>query len=306
MTTKKAISLSLSLTDNNFIELGRRKYSEKYTVIPVRAYSEDVKEVIESLYNLVGLELEDENSCLSILASEEGFPQRLIGPKVFQVNGVLNLKIANGLYPISQVQSEDEIKYQLNGKNLVLQAEGKQPVFKLVLKSGVSIKFPVYINKNEQGDYYGVDALDSALNQSDNAELLSQIIGSPSSGTRMALSALKHLPVGTYSVISAKNEIGKYGPALNLVVSSDTELTIAVQERNSTTERWETVESLVPANSPIKVQGNTALKNSLMGSDLTQEDSVKLCVIDQTENKEGKTIVNACFDYSESRLKFEF
>ena len=87
----KAITLSLNLNDANFSGLGRRKYSEKYTAIPVSAYPESVSQVFTALYKLLGLELTNENSPLSVLASPEGFPQRLIGPKVFQVDGILGV-----------------------------------------------------------------------------------------------------------------------------------------------------------------------------------------------------------------------
>ena len=90
--TNKAVTLSLNLNDANFSGLGRRKYSEKYTSIPVSAYPEAVGQVFNALYKLLGLELTNENSPLSVLASPEGFPQRLIGPKVFQVDGVLGVK----------------------------------------------------------------------------------------------------------------------------------------------------------------------------------------------------------------------
>jgi hypothetical protein len=310
-SSKKAVTLSLNLSDPNFIGLGRRKYTEKYTVVPVKAYPEEVKTAFNILYQLVGLELTDETACISVLASEEGFPQRLIGPKVFQVEGILNLKIGSELYPFTKTQTEDEVKYTLNGKALALQAEGKQPVFKLTLGSGYAIKLPIYINKNElaaegENPYYTFADLEETLAIYENEALIKTQVGSPSTGGKTLFSALKYLPELSYNVLSAKNESGKYGAVLAMQVSPTESCIITVQDRNPQTEKWELAETSVEPGTVIKIQGNTALKNSLMGSELTVDDNVILKVTSKSENKEGNTVVSAFFDYSNSRLKFEF
>ena len=309
--SNKAITLSLNHNDPNFTGLGRRKYTEKYTAVPVAAYPEAVSQVFNALYKLLNLELTDETASISVLASPEGFPQRLIGPKVFQVDGVLALKVDKTIYPFEKRVTEDETVYTLNGKKVLLQAEGKNPVFKLALANGVAIKFPVYCNYSEElndgaGGYYSFTDLEEALELADSAEAITKIVGSPSSGGSTTFTALRHLPVGNYSVISAKNTVGKYGPSLEVLLNSDSELELCAQQKNPSTEKWEDAIVKVPAGSVLKVQGNTGLKNSLMGSELTEADKVTLEVIGQSKNKEGKIVVDAFFNYENSPLKFEF
>lgn len=311
VANKKAVSLSLTLSDSNFTGLGRRKYTEKYTAVPVSAYPEDVKAVFTSLYNLLGIELTDETASLSVLASEEGFPQRLIGPKVFQVDGVLNLKVGSELYPFTQEVTEDEVKYNLNGKSLTLQSEGKQPIFKLTLGGGYSVKLPIYINKKEvvvEGEdaYYGFKDLEEILAIVENKVLIAEVIGGPSSGSKILFSALKGLEPGQYKVLSAKNESGKYGAVLAMQITPIETTVMTVQEKNPATEKWENVEVTVEPGTVAKIQGNTSLKNALMGAELTTEDDVILTVVSKAPNKDGNIVVTAFFDYSDSRLKFEF
>lgn len=43
-----------------------------------------------------------------------------------------------------------------------------------------------------------------------------------------------------------------------------------------------------------------------MGAELTTEDDVILTVVSKAPNKDGNIVVTAFFDYSDSRLKFEF
>lgn len=311
MFMSKAITLSLTLNDLNFTGLGRRKYSEKYTVVPVKAYPEAVSQVFEALYKLLKLELTDETASLSVLASPEGFPQRLIGPKVFQVDGVLGLKVDKAFFPFDRKATEDETVYTINGKKVLLQADGKNPIFKLALANGLAIKFPVYCNYSEElndgtGGYYSFTDLEEALELADNAEAICKIVGSPSSGGSTTFTALRHLPVGNYNVISAKNAVGKYGPSLEVLLNSDEELELCTQQKNPSTEKWEDTIVKVPTGSVLKVQGNTSLKNSLMGSELTEADKVILEVIGQSKNKEGKVVVDVFFNYENSSLKFEF
>ncbi len=309
--SRRAVTLSLSLSDSNFSGLGRRKYNDKYTKIPVAAYPEDVKLVFETLYKLVGVELTDETASISVLASDEGFPQRLIGPKVFQVNGSLGLKIDSEFYAFTQTVTEDEIKYSLAGKALTLQSEGKQPVFKLTLGSGLAIKLPIYINKNESANegenpYYTFADLEETLSIADNAELIKAQVGSPNSGGKTTFTALKSIPEGEYKVLSAKNESGKYGAVLAMQISPLVTSEISAQEKNPSTEKWELNQVQVEPGTVLKIQGNTALKNSLMGAELSEEDNVKLVVVSKSKNKDGNVVVSAFFDYSDSRLKFEF
>lgn len=311
MSKTKAITLNINLSDALFSNLGRRKYNEKYTKVPTKAYPEEVSLVFEALYNLVGISLNDETSSLTVLSSAEGYPQRLIGPKVFQVNGQLGVKIDKDFYAFDKAAVEDEIKYSLNGKSVTLQAEGKNPLFKVVLGNGLAIKLPVYMNLNEQaaeGDsaYYGFKDLEEALSILDNEEVIKVQVGSPSSGGGTTFTALKYLPIGTYEVLSAKNSAGKFGASLNIVLKTLESCSLSAQVKNPSTEKWEVLETEVVAGSALKIQGNTALKNSLMGSELTEEDKVLLVVTGQTKNNEGKIVVQAAFDYSASRLKFEF
>jgi hypothetical protein len=309
--SNKALTLSLNLNDPNFTGLGRRKYTEKYTVIPVSAYPEPVTQAMTALYKLLKLDLTDETACLSILASPEGYPQRLIGPKVFQVDGVLGLKVDKVFYPFEQQVTEDEVVYTLASKKVAIQADGKNPVFKLVLAAGVAIKFPVYCNYadelNEgQGGYYSFAELEEALAVTDNKEAIAKIVGSPSAGGKTMFTALRYLPAQKYKVISAKNGAGKYGPTLEIIISADTDLEISTQQKNPETEKWDQVLTQVPAETVLKIQGNTSLKNSLMGAELTEADTVYLEVVSQSKNKEGKIVVDAFFDYEQSPLKFTF
>lgn len=307
----KATTLNIDLTDPLFINLGRRKYTEKYTKIPLKAYPEEVLKVFEALYRLVKLELTDETTSISVLASAEGFPQRLIGPKVFQVGGKLGVKIDKEFYAFDKNIVEDEIKYSLNGKSVTLQAEGKNPLFKVTLGSGLAIKLPVYMNINEtaaegESAYYGFKDLEESLSIFDNEEYIVKQVGAPSAGGSTVFTALKHLPIGSYTVISAKNAAGKFGPVLNLIIKPQEEIEVVSQIKNPATEKWENQTQKVSPDICLKIQGNTALKNSLMGAELSESDKVLLIVSGQSENKEGKTIVQAAFDYSESPLKFEF
>jgi hypothetical protein len=91
-----------------------------------------------------------------------------------------------------------------------------------------------------------------------------------------------------------------------VLLTSDSELEICTQQKNPATEKWEDVTVTVPASSVLKVQGNTNLKKSLMGSELTEADKVTLEVIGQAKNKDGKVVVDAFFNYENSPLKFEF
>jgi len=309
--SQKTITLSLNLNDPNFSGLGRRKYSEKYNNVPVAAYPEDVKAVFTALYKLLKLELNDETSSLSVLASAEGFPQRLIGPKVFQVEGILGLKVGANFFPFSKEAIEDEIKYTLNGKTVTLQADGKNPLFRLTLGGGLSIKLPVYCNINAElpadtVGYYGFAELEEALLRIDNAEVITKIVGSPNAGGNTVFTALRNLPPQVYNVVSAKNSTGKYGATLDILLTADNELEVTAQQKNPATEKWEDVVVKVAPGTQLKVQGNTGLKNSLMGAELTTEDTVRLAVVSQEKNKEGKIVVNAFFDYENSRLKFEY
>jgi hypothetical protein len=309
--SQKTITLSLNLNDPNFSGLGRRKYSEKYNNVPVAAYPEDVKAVFTALYKLLKLELNDETSSLSVLASAEGFPQRLIGPKVFQVEGTLGLKVGASFFPFSKEATEDEIKYTLNGKTVALQADGKNPLFRLTLGGGLSIKLPVYCNINAElpadtVGYYGFAELEEALLRIDNAEVITKIVGSPNAGGNTVFTALRNLPPQVYNVVSAKNSTGKYGATLDILLTADNELEVTAQQKNPATEKWEDVVVKVAPGTQLKVQGNTGLKNSLMGAELTTEDTVRLAVVSQEKNKEGKIVVNAFFDYENSRLKFEY
>lgn len=310
-SSNKATTLSLNLNDPNFTGLGRRKYTEKYTVVPVSAYPEPVSQVITALYKLLKLELTNDTAPISVLASPEGFPQRLIGPKVFQIDGVLALKVDKNIFPFEKQVTEDETIYTLNGKKILLQADGKNPVFKLALANGLAIKFPVYCNYSEElndgaGGYYSFTDLEKALDIAENADVISKIVGSPSSGGSTTFTALRHLPSGSYSVISAKNAVGKYGPSLELLLTADSDLEICTQQKNPATEKWEDATTLVAAGTTLKVQGNTNLKNSLMGSELTESDKVALEVIGQSKNKEGKIVVDVFFNYENSPLKFNF
>lgn len=81
---------------------------------------------------------------------------------------------------------------------------------------------------------------------------------------------------------------------------------MTVQEKNPATEKWENVEVTVEPGTVAKIQGNTSLKNALMGAELTTEDDVILTVVSKAPNKDGNIVVTAFFDYSDSRLKFEF
>lgn len=309
----KAISLSLSLNDQNFAGLGRRKYTEKYTQIPVSAYPEQVVSVFTALYKLIDQELNNETASLSVLASAEGYPQRLIGPKVFQVDGELGVKIGSTFHKFTKEVSDDEIKYTLNGKVATLQSEDKTPLFKLAVGGGMSIKLPIYCNYGEDlndgaGGYYDFKALEEAFSVLDNAELVKKMIGAPSSGGgNTVFTSLRNLPAGVYNVSSTKNGAGKYGPTLEILVTSDQTLEILTQQKNPATEKWEEIASVVEPNTVIKIQGNTSLRNSLMGSELTKADNVTLHIVSQEKNKEGKIVVSAFFDYENSpTLKFEF
>jgi hypothetical protein len=311
--SQKTITLSLNLNDPNFSGLGRRKYNDKYNNIPVNAYPEDVKTVFTALYKLLKLDLTDETASLSVLASPEGFPQRLIGPKVFQTDGVLGLKVGPTFFPFTQEVTEDEIKYTLNGKNIALQADGKNPLFRLTLGGGLSIKLPVYCNINTElpadtVGYYGFAELEEALLVVDNVATISKIVGSPNAGggSKTVFTALRNLPTQNYSVVSAKNSTGKYGATLDILLVADNELELIAQQKNPATEKWENVLVKVEPGTQIKVQGNTGLKNSLLGAELVADDKVALAVVGQEKNKEGKIVVNAFFDYENSRLKFEF
>lgn len=307
----KAITINLNLSDANFSGLGRRKYQEKYTVIPTSAYPEPVTQVFNALYKLLGLELNDETASLSVLSSPEGFPQRLIGPKVFQVGGVLGLKVNKAFYLFEQKAAEDEIEYSLNGKKLSLQSENKSPVFKLALGSGLAIKFPIYCNYSEElndgaGGYYTFAELEEALAVVDNSEAIKKIVGSPSAGSKTSFTALKHLPLGSYKVLSTKNSVGKYGPTLEIIISPEQAIELKTQQKNPATEKWELISSEVEAGTNLKIQGNTALKNSLMGTELVEEDNVYLDVTGQSMGEDSKILVSCFFNYENSRLKFEF
>jgi hypothetical protein len=307
----KAITLSLNLNDANFSGLGRRKYTEKYTPVPVKAYPEPVTQIFTALYVLLGLELNDETASLSILASPEGFPQRLIGPKVFQIEGKLGLKVDKAFFEFEQKAGEDEIEYSLKGKKLSLQAEGKNPVFKLALGSGLAIKFPIYCNYAEDlndgtGGYYTFTELEEALAIVDNTEVIKKIVGSPSAGGKTLFTALKYLPVGSYKVLTAKNSVGKYGATLEIIVCPEQKIEVNIQQKNPATEKWEIVLTEVEIGANLKVQGNTALKNSLMGAELVEDDNVYLDVTGQTKGEDGKIQVASFFNYEQSKLKFEF
>ena len=309
--TKPAIQLSLSLTDPNFSGLGRRKYTDKYTLVPVSAYPEDVKAVFQALYKVIGVELTDETASLSVYASPEGFPQRLVGPKVFQMEGKLGVKVKDTFYFFDKEVKEDEVVYTLKGKKLTLQADGKNPLFKLILGQGIALKLPIYMNANEkaaEGEpaYFGFADLESALASYYNEEQIALQVGSPSSGGSISFTALKFLPIGTYNVESAKNATGKFGATLNIVLSTLVEIGITVQEKDPVTEKWGLVQVTLPAESKLKIQGNTALKNSLMGAELTAKDKVQMVITGQENDKEGKIIVKAFFDFDNSPLKFEF
>jgi hypothetical protein len=71
-------TLSIELSNELFAGLGRRKYSTKYVCVPVRAYGPEVLEVMTAFYKLVNLELTDETASIGVIASEQGFPQRVV------------------------------------------------------------------------------------------------------------------------------------------------------------------------------------------------------------------------------------
>lgn len=139
-----------------------------------------------------------------------------------------------------------------------------------------------------------------------NKVLIAEVIGGPSSGSKILFSALKGLEPGQYKVLSAKNESGKYGAVLAMQITPIETTVMTVQEKNPATEKWENVEVTVEPGTVAKIQGNTSLKNALMGAELTTEDDVILTVVSKAPNKDGNIVVTAFFDYSDSRLKFEF
>jgi hypothetical protein len=260
-----------------------------------------------SFYKLVGLELTDETASIGVISSEQGFPQRVVGPKVYQKDGVLGVKIGSELYSFSTEITEDgEAKLSLNGKAVTLLAEGKNPIFKLAVGNGNFIKLPVYVNFNEETQSYSeFKDLEAALT---DPSAIAKVVGEPrvkgESTGGVTFSDLKSIPVGRYQIVSAKNSTGKYGPTLDILLRTSTEVSIPVYTKGDS--GWGLTESLVPAGSVVKVGGNTALKTSLMGTELTEADNVYLDVTGARLNKEGKTIVLCDLDYSDSPLKFEF
>jgi hypothetical protein len=261
-----------------------------------------------SLYKVVGLELTEENASIAVIASEQGFPQKVVGPKVYQREGTLGIKIGEELYPFQTETTEDgEVKLTLNGKATTLIPEGKNPVLKIAVGSGNFVKLPIYMNFSEESQtYYEFSDLESALG---SPEAIAIIVGTPrekGSGVGRAFSDLKLLPIGTYRVIYAKNVQAKYGPSLDMLVSYESDLEIEVYNKNPETEKWELGLGTVAAGTPIKISGNTALRASLMGTELLESNNVLLEIVGHRTNKEGKIIVDASFDYSVSNLKFDF
>jgi hypothetical protein len=260
-----------------------------------------------AFYKLVGLELTDETASIGVISSEQGFPQRVVGPKVYQKDGVLGVKIGSELYSFKTEITEDgEARLTLNGKAATLLAEGKNPIFKLAVGSGNFIKLPVYINYNEDTQsYYEFKDLEVALTDS---SAIAKIVGEPrvkgESTGGVTFSDLKSMPTGRYQIVSAKNASGKYGPTLDILLKTSEEITIPTYTKGE--NGWGLAESVVPAGSVVKVGGNTALKTSLMGTELKEADNVYLDVTGSRLNKEGKTIVLCDLDYSDSSLKFEF
>jgi hypothetical protein len=298
------LTLDINLSNDLFSPLGRRKYTTKYTTVPVTAYPEAVKEVMENFYKLLNLELTDSTASIAVVSSEQGFPQAVSGPKVYQVDGVLSVKVGPGLYPFTTEVIEDEQVLKLFGKKATLLSDGEKPVIRVTLNANQAIKLPVFVKYNEDSQsYYNFSDVESALG---NETAISNVVGEVKSNTEGGLifSDLKRLPVERYLVHSAKMAVGKYGDVLAMVLSSKEDLTFETYTSNDNV--WTLTETLVPAGSKIKVNGNTALKRSLMGTTLVLEDNVYLDITGSRLTKEDKLIVEASFDYEDSRLKFEF
>ena len=81
---------------------------------------------------------------------------------------------------------------------------------------------------------------------------------------------------------------------------------IATQQKDPVSEKWLSADTEVLAGSQLKVQGNTSLRSSLMGTELVAADKVTLELVSKSLNKDGNTVVICAFDYSNSPLKFEF
>lgn len=311
--------LRFSLEVPMFSGLNRAKYAEKYTKIPLKAYPAEALALMQSLYDILKIVLTDESNSLTVIASEAGYAQRLVGPRVYKDGDSLNpeeepgskardsknlyIKVGQEKVYIDQDMTEDGLPvYKVNGKTCSIVPIGDNPALQVPLGSGRLAQIPFFTLRKEDDSNATFDDFVQRTAYGDYS-----LIGTASAGGSkdpMYFSALKYLPVGRYLVAkTAVKEGGTYGPKVKITLLMEAEAKISTSQKVE--DLWMQVETDVPVGAKVVVDANTGLTKALMGTMLEPENKVYLDVVSK-EERDGKMFVDAAFDFSESPLRFSY
>lgn len=300
-------NIVISLENPLFAGLGRRKYSEKYTPVPLTVYPEEATNAFTVLYELLGATLSEENSPLVVVSAETGYPQRLIGPRVFRIPAdvsstakeTLAIVIGRENFPIDlKVDDDGLITFKVGKKNATLEAIGKSPFLKLPLGNKNFLMIPFFVASSEDDQAQRTyEEFQTAL----VAEDLS-VVGVQKVGGANYFSALKNLLPGRYKVkYSTFKDGGSYGmkAVFKLEVPDFLINEPVLCSVKSPEGLWSQEPVIMQEGYSLSVDSNKKLYGALMGDCIQPSDNVVLEII-SSEVIDGKTFVKAELDWNQS------
>lgn len=291
--TSKSVSvktLTFNLNDPLFQAYGRRRYEQDYTVIPAKAYSINLAELIAAFESTFNFEPED---TLTVVAAD-GYAQRVAGPKIYTDGGALVVKYGKQ----SATLTYDSGDLSINGQPITVILEGENPVAVISIGKGLKALVPFRTAKSEE-KISGKEIV-ANIENGDFSNIQAVGVGS------INFTALKELSLSRYKVI--KSEListGLYGPKtkLTLELIEPEELVCTVSAEG----KWVRETLALEAGAKIVIDANQSLHRSLQGLVLSAKDNVVLEVTrKEVDEAAGKTYVTAGFDFSASHLCFDF
>jgi hypothetical protein len=286
-------NLNFDLHNNEFIGFTRRTYTDQYTSVPAVAYSTDLAETITAFEKALGLAGQDLKP-LTIISSE-GYAQRLSCPRVYKKDSGLVLRYDRELIPVERVDNDGEITYKVCNSAAVITVFEDKPILQCTLPKGVKVFVPFHMAYEEGTKTPTLEVIE-ALEQG----VYSLVSEAPGSGGSTSFSALKHLPLGRYTVLKTEGQQGKFGPKIKVTLECPEELEFICT--TSTDGTWSSELITVQAGAKIIVDANTSLQKALSGLTLEAKDNVILHVVSKRidEDDDNKVYVTANFDFSKS------